>query len=645
VDNRAPISRRAWIGAVGGGVAFDVTVAGAGRPILGARFEFAPDGSVTLLTGKCELGQGARTLLAQCVAEELRLPISRVRVVMADTGRVPDDGGTFASLTTPLAVPAVRQAAAAARDALRTMQPLEAARREVPLEVELTPPAQWKVLGAAVPNLNGRDIVTGAQLYAGDLERPGALHGRMLRPDSYYGELTALDDSAAAKVPGVRILREGNVAGLVSPDPDALDRALSLLKPEWKSRDLIAPPALYDHFRKTGIEPESNNNSRYPPLLTKGSVATALDSAARRHQASYTLPAIAHAPIEPRAAIASWDDQGLTVRSCGQVPFGVRKQIAAAFKIPETRVRVIFSDTGSAFGGKHGPEVLIEAAALSKAAGQPVRVAWSREEEFTRSYCRPPGVIDVRSALDADNRIAAWDFRNYNSGAASLAVPYDIPHYRCAHYRAECPLRLGPYRSLAAVANTFARETHIDELAALAATDPVDFRLRNTANPRLRDAIERAAARFGWGKRKAAQGMACNIEKGAHLALFVELELAAKRVRLLRMVAAFDCGAILNPDGLRNQVTGAIIMGIGGALFEELRYDRRRILNPSFSAYRVPRFSDVPPLEVILIDRREETPAGAGESPITVTAPAIGAALFQATTRRLRALPFESSLA
>jgi isoquinoline 1-oxidoreductase len=641
VAEQAGISRRAWLGAVGGGVAFDVTVQGEGRPLLGARFEFAADGSVTLLTGKCELGQGSRTLLAQCVAEELRLPIEKIQVVMADTGRVPDDGGTYASLTTPLAVPAVRQAAAAARDALRTMKPEEAARREVALDVVLSSPQIWKVLGSPVPNLNGRAIVTGRMRYAGDLVEPGMLHGKLVRPAAYHAELVSYK---AEPTPGVQVVREGNVLGAVAASEDAAESAVAQIAAEWKSRDLIPPADLPAHFRKTAVEPKVNNNSRYPPLLIKGSVESALAGAARTHQATYRLPAIAHAPIEPRAAIAHWDEHGLTVRSCGQVPFGVRKQLAAAFRIPESRVRVILSDTGSACGGKHGPEVLIEAAALAKAAGKPVRVAWSREEEFVRSYCRPPALVDVQSGLSADGRIVAWEFRNYNSGAAGLAAPYDIPHYRCAHYRAECPLRLGPYRSLAAVANTFARESHVDELAALHGDDPLEFRLRNIANPRLKEALQRAATRFGWGKGKRAVGLACNIEKGGHLALFVEIEVA-KRVRLVRMTAAFDCGAILNPDGLRNQVEGAIVMGIGGALFEEFQFDRHKALNPSFSAYRVPRFSDAAPLEVILIDRREETPAGAGESPITATAPAIASALFRATGKRLRDLPLERGLA
>jgi isoquinoline 1-oxidoreductase len=320
----------------------------------------------------------------------------------------------------------------------------------------------------------------------------------------------------------------------------------------------------------------------------------------------------------------------------------VRQQLATALGLPEERVRVIVKEVGAGFGGKHGAEVMIEAARLAKAAGKPVRVAWTREEEFVVSYCRPAGIIEVRSGLSAEGKIAAWDFHNYNSGPASLAVPYAIPNYWCGFHRAQSPLRQGAYRSLAAVANTFAREMHVEELASLAGQDPAEFRLKNLENPRMREVIERAAERFGWGKSRGAAGMACNLEKDGHLALFVEIE-AAQEVRVRRMVVAFDCGAVLNPDNLRNQVTGALIMGLGGALFEELRYDRTKVLNNRLSAYRVPRFSDVPRIEVILVDRREVTPAGAGESPITVVAPAIGAALHKATGEWRRALPLNKA--
>jgi nicotinate dehydrogenase subunit B len=625
-------------------VVFQFVAQGAPLVRLGARLRIAGDGAVTLLTGKVELGQGARTLLTQCVAEELRVAPAKVKVIMGDTALVPDDGGTYASLTTPLTVPVVRRAAAAARRMLQTMQPGEAMEREIPIAVDLTPPQQWKVLGTSLANINGRAIVTGALKYSTDRKLPGMLAGKVVRPEAYQAALVSFDAAVAEKLTDVKVVREGDFLGVAAPDDAAAERAASLVHAEWRAQKLIPAPELPAHFKKTSVAPVANFVTRYPPLLEKGDAEKGLAESVTRHEAAYTLPNIAHAPMEPRAAVASWDENGLTVWGGTQVPFAVRSQLANAFGIVEHKVRLIACNVGTGFGGKHGPEVMLEAARLAKATGKPVRVAWSREEEFVRSYCRPAALVEVRGGLSAGGKILAWDFHNYNSGAASLAAPYEIANYRCAYHRATSPLRQGAYRSLAAVANTFARETHVAELASLAGRDPVKFRLGNISNARLREAVTRAAERFGWGKRREAAGMACNIEKEAHLALFVALEVVRGRVKLTRMVVAFDCGAVLNPDNLRNQITGATIMGMGGALFEELRYDDQKVVNNRFSAYRVPRFSDVPPIDVILIDRREITPAGAGESPITVVAPAIGAALQRATGKWFRALPFEKAL-
>jgi isoquinoline 1-oxidoreductase len=327
----------------------------------------------------------------------------------------------------------------------------------------------------------------------------------------------------------------------------------------------------------------------------------------------------------------------------------VRAEIAKAFNIPEEKVRIIVSDTGSGYGAKHNSECELEAARLAFGTRQPVRLAWSRHDEFTQSYCRPAAVMNVRSGVGPDGKILAWEFHNYNGGAASLTPPYQIPNRYAAYHESESPLRQGSYRSLAAVGNTFAREIHIDEIAAALNIDPLELRLRNIDNPRLEVVLSRAAERFGWGKRKGGNGvgygLACNVEKGGHLALFTEVEVAGASVRLTRMVAAFDAGAVINPDILSNQVEGAIIQGIGGALFEQLEYDKTRILNGRLSAYRVPRFTDVPDLEVILIDDRKNPSSGAGESPITASAPSIGSAIFSATGKRIRQLPMLPAVA
>ena len=366
-------------------------------------------------------------------------------------------------------------------------------------------------------------------------------------------------------------------------------------------------------------------------------------AAVHHFEGTYGIPHIAHVPLEARTAIAHWQNGNLTVRCGTQAPFIVRGEIAKALNVPVEKVRVIVSDTGSGYGAKHNSECELECARLARHVDRPVRLAWTRQDEFTQSYCRPAAVMDIRSGVSGDGKILAWEFHNYNGGAASLTPPYQIPNLYAAYHASESPLRQGSYRSLAAVGNNFARETHLDEIAAALNIDPLELRLRNTENLRLKVVLARAAERFGWNKRKSGNGvgygLACNVEKGGHLALFTELHVDGTKVNLTRMVAAFDAGAVINPDVLSNQVEGAIIQGIGGALFEQLHFDKTRILNSRLSAYRVPRFSDVPAIEVILIDTRDVVSAGAGESPITASAPSIASALFAATGKRIRNLP------
>jgi isoquinoline 1-oxidoreductase len=302
-------------------------------------------------------------------------------------------------------------------------------------------------------------------------------------------------------------------------------------------------------------------------------------------------------------------------------------------------------DTGSGYGGKHTGEVAVEAARLARAAKRPVKLVWTREEEFTWAYFRPAGVIEVRSGVAGDGAITAWEFHNYNSGAAAIRTYYDIPNQRIEFHPTHSPLRQGSYRGLAATANHFARETHMDELAHLMHMDPLEFRLKNLKDARLRAVFEAAARKFGWGAAKTASshgyGVAGGFEKGGNVATCAEVAVdrSAGTVRVVRLFTAFECGAIVNPDHLRNQVEGANIMGLGGALFEAVEFENGRMLNPAFSKYRVPRFSDIPALEVVLLDRKDIPSAGAGETPIVGVAPAIGNAIFDATGLRLRSLP------
>ena len=346
---------------------------------------------------------------------------------------------------------------------------------------------------------------------------------------------------------------------------------------------------------------------------------------------------------EPRAAVAEWSNGKLTVWTGTQRPFGVRSELAQAFGMPEERIRVIMPDTG--YGGKHTGEAAIEAARLAKAAGKPVKLVWTREEEFTWAYFRPAGVIEVKSGVRHDGSITAWEFHNYNSGASAIRTMYDIPHQRIEFHPAKSPLRQGSYRALAATANHFARESHMDELAHGVKMDPLEFRPKNLKDARLKAVLQAAAERFGWGRAKPAGGhgfgIAGGFEKGAYVACCAEISVAQSggAVKIERVVTAFECGTVINPDQLKNQIEGSIVMGIGGALFEAIEFENGKILNARFSRYRVPRFTDAPKLETVLLDRKDLAPIGAGETPIVGIAPAVGNAIFAASGARLHSLP------
>ena len=646
------------------------------------------DGRVTVYTGKAELGQDIRTSLTQVVAEELRVPTSAIAMVMADTALTPFDMGTFGSRTTPIMAAQLRKVAAAtremmvdlaaqrlsvergtlvARDATVTHPPTgrrlgygdlgrgQKLARAVADDIATTPADRWVVAGRPHPKVNGRDIVTGRHQYTSDLSRPGMVYGRVLRPPSFGATLASVDLRAAEALPGVTAVRDGDFVGVAASDSRAAARALDAIRAQWKEVPQPAGAELFELLRKTA-EPEGDARSRY----VAGAVGDGRASAPTKLEATYTVAYIAHAPLEPRAAVAEWKDGGLTVWTGTQRPFGVRSELAEAFHIAEDKVRVIVPDTGSGYGGKHTAETAIEAARLARAASRPVKVLWTREEEFTWAYFRPAGVIDVKSAAGADGRLAAWEFHNYNSGPSGIRTPYDVPHQKIEFHPSRSPLRQGSYRGLAATANHFARESHMDELAHALGSDPLDFRLRNLSDARLRAVLQAAAERFGWGRAKASPergfGLACGVEKGGYVATCAEVALGGSggsggssgsggsggsggSVKVIRAVTAFECGAIVSPDHLRNQVEGSVVMGLGGALFEAVRFDEGKVTNPRFSLYRVPRFSDAPALETVLLDRKDLPSAGAGETPIIAIAPAIANALFAATGTRRRGLP------
>jgi isoquinoline 1-oxidoreductase len=641
---------------------------------IDAWLHIGEDGTVTVYTGKVEVGQNIRTSLSQAVSEELRVPAHKIELVMGDTQLTPFDMGTFGSRTTPTMNLQLRKVASAARDVLvglaaeqwkTTPQHLVASEGKVtdplsgrsleyealvkgrqltqtlPAEDPLIPAADWKVAGHSAPKIDGRDFVTGRHRYPSDQTQPEMLYGKILRPPSFDATLVSIDTKAAKQM-GTSVVRDGNFVGVAAKSSELAAAAVKAIRAEWKSEPQISNRELFDHLRKNsgqGNDPTGDGDK-----FEIGKIEDALASADHRLQETYTVSYIAHVPLEPRAALAKWDGNQLTVWTGTQRPFGVRGQLAEAFHIPEDHVRVLMPDTGSAYGGKHTGEAAIEAARLARAANRPVKVVWTREEEFTWAYFRPAGVIDVKSGVRNDGTITAWEFHNYNSGSAGIKTYYEIPNQRIVFHEVQSPLRQGSYRALAATANHFARESHMDELAHAVKIDPLDFRLRNLKNARLRAVFEAAAKQFGWGKSKAADhgfGMGGGYEKLGNIATFAEVDVDRNSggVKVIRVVSAFECGAIVNPDGLRNQIEGSNVQGLGGALFEAIAFENGKILNGRLSQYRVPRFGDVPVLETVLLDRKDLPSAGAGECPLIGLAPAIGNAIFDATGVRLRALP------
>jgi len=629
-----------------------------------------------------EAGQGARAEISQAAAEELRVPLARIQAIMADTSTVPDDGITAGSGTTPRTLPAVRQAAAAARNALieYAAQKWSVDPKEITIQdgaahtktsndtlsypdlavdeeaaktlqanlsgdISLTRVKEWSVLGRPTTRPNARDLVTGSHKYPSDIQRPGMLYGRVLRAPSYGAKLISLDLAPAGQVKGSVPIKDGDFVGVAAPNSFLARQAIGLIgdNVKWETAPHPSSKQLFEHLKKNA---EGG--------LPENPFAAELANAKQSLKQVFTVAYAQHAPLEPRAAVAEWNNDQLTVWTGTQNPFGCRGELARAFHIPEDKVRVIVPDFGSGFGGKHTGECAVEAARLAKAAGKPVSLRWTRREEFTWAYFRPAAYIQVEAGLDDQGQLSSWYFVNVNSGGAALETPYRAGKSRCQFIGSQAPLRHGSYRALASTANNFARESFMDELAALAKLDPLDFRLAHIENPRLRAVLATAAAKFGWkdsvkekkpeGSRPSAigYGLACGTEKGSYVAACVEIQLdSEKAIKVKRITQAFDCGPIMNPSNLRAQVQGAIIMGLGPALREEMTFERGEITNPTFRQYQVPRFADVPELDIHLLDRPDLDPSGAGETPIIAIAPAIANAVFFATGERIRSMPIQ----
>jgi isoquinoline 1-oxidoreductase len=487
------------------------------------------------------------------------------------------------------------------------------------------------------------DRVTGQAKYSQDIVVDGMLHGKVLRPPSYGARLQQIDTAGAERVPGlVMVVQEDEFVGVLCDREDTAEFALDAIRVRWQEdreqpSDSDLPDLLKERARELVI------------LREEGSPAAGFAQADHVLESRYFVPYVANATMEPSAAVASWDDGNLTVWCGDRSPFGVRDELAQAFGMSEDRVHVIAAESGGSFGTKGATGVAYDAARLSKAAGRPVRVSHSREEEFMWGTVRPAALIEIRSGIMANGEIVAWEHTAYHAGDRAIRgqrgadTPYNTPNVRIAVADSESPLRSGSYRSLGGATNHFAREVHMDEIAATLKIDPVELRLMNLTHPRLRRVLRQAADSFNWESRRSGDsvgfGVALGYDAGSYVAECVEIVVQRRGVKVQRVVAGFDCGMVVNPDGVRNQVEGSIIMGMGTALREAVEFDAGRLLNPDFSRYRVPRIADAPQVEVVLTGDPTTQSTGAGEPGIVPIAAAIDNAVYDATGTRIRDLP------
>ena len=662
--------------------------AGAGRRSyptdFNAYLRIGADGRVTCLVGKVEMGQGEMTALAQCLADELDVAYDSVDMLMGDTELCPWDSGTGGSTCIQVFSFVLRRAAAEARAVLLEMAaeqlqaPVERLKVDAgvvtdPAEgkriayaqivqgkrierhvgnVPLKSPAEFRLIGRAQPWKGAVEMVTGKTKYAGDISVPGMLCARILRPPAHGATLKNVDTSAAEKA-GARVVRAGDLIAVLHERRDVADAALRLVKAQFDQ-----PPAgpddrtIFDHLIKTA-----------PPATLVGESGDPAEGeklAAHIVEETYLNSYVAHAPIETHSAVAAFEDGKFTIWASTQWPFQVKQQVAEALGVSPESVRVIAPVVGGGFGGKSattptGARQVHEAARLARAAGKPIQVVWDRAEEFFYTNFRPAAVVKIRAGLSGAGKIVSWVYEVLGAGNRDSISVYEIPNQRTtsaggwqdtANPPGMHPFGVGPWRGPSANTNTFARESHLDVLAAKAGVDPVQFRLNHLTDQRLRHALETAVEQFGWKPAKAPSGrgvgMACGTYKNDSRTVTMAEVAVDKRtghVQVKRVVCVMDQGLVVNPEGSRLQLEGGIIMGLGYTLAEEIHFRGGEILERDFNTYHIPRFSWAPKIETFLIDNPSTPPVGCGEPPAITVGALIANAIFDAVGVRLLHLP------
>lgn len=644
-----------------------------------AYLKIGADNRVTCFVGKVELGQGVMTALPMLLAEELDVSVDAIDIVMGDTDQCPWDMGTFGSLTIWQFGPVLRTAGAEARavllqlasEALRvpveqlsvkagvvsavgssgksvTYGQLVGGRRiERHIEkVPVRPVSAFTIVGRPWARKDAREKVTGTAKYAGDIVPPGTLHARLVRPPAHGATLTRVDTSAAERIEGVRVVRDGNLVAVLHEHRDVADRALALVKAEFDRPPVtVDDTTIFDHLLKTAPPPRT--------VAQAGNLEEGESQAAAVIDRTYLNSYVSHAPIETHSAVAAIEGDKVTVWAGTQSPFSARTSVARALGVPDTQVRVITPYVGGGFGGKNATLQAVEAARLARIVGRPVSVVWDRAEEFFYDTFRPAAVVKIRSGITRAGKIVFWDFRVVGAGDRNAQHFYDIPHHRTTsaggwqggNPPGMHPFSVGPWRAPSVNTNTFARESQIDIMAAEARVDPVEFRRLNLTDPRMRRVLDACARQFGWKPASAPSGrgvgVACAIYSGTYLTTMAEVTVdrSTGRVQAKRVVCAQDMGVVVNPDGARQQIEGCITMGLGYALTEEVRFRGGEVLDRNFDSYGIPRFSWLPQIEVVLIDNPALPAQGCGEPPIVTMGAVVANAIFDAVGARLYQLP------
>lgn len=675
---------------------------------------FETDGTLTAFSGKVELGTGVRTALTQIVAEELDLPLERVHLVMGDTARTPDEGYTAGSQTISGSGTALRNAAAEARRVLLNMAAdrLDAASNELTVrdgviavaahpdrsvtyaelmggkafdlrvtgEAPLKPPAAYRIVGASIPRADLPGKVRGQPSFIHDLQVPGMLHARLVRPPGPAAQLESIDESSVKDIPGlVQVVRRGNFIGIVTEREEQAVLAAKQLKVRWSLANAYPPmPELHAYLRRQPTEDTV--------LVHKGDFANAFEGAAHKLHATYYQPYHAHASIGPSCAVAQVDGDQVTVWASTPGPYPLSGALAQLLELPPENVHLIYVEGSGSYGQNGADDVAADAAILAQAVGRPVRVQWTRQDEFAWEPKAPAMVMEVHGGLDAQGSVVAWDYHVFSPSHVARArfagqlvtaqliagqstpasrfsfgaernapTNYDFPVQSVTvHYLRNSPLRASSFRSLGGAENTFANESFIDELAAAAGVDAVQYRLRYLSDPRARTVLETAAQQAGWESRPSPRKDRLDPAHGRGVAFAryendqalvaciaeVEVEPSSGVVRVKRIVVAHDCGLIINPDGVRNQIEGNVIQSLSRALKEEVQFDEQHVTSVGWETYPILTFSEVPDLEIALINRPDLPAVGAGEPSTVTTAAALANAIFDAIGARLRRIPF-----